>query len=182
MTEKPAPSGDLRDQIREALTREHYRRARERIEASPEEHCAAFADAVLPIIEGLPNRGYCEHCGRGDCAPTAEQYHQLTQRAEQAERERDEYRERFTNQITAGSELVEKLQQAEAAVRRVRGVHNGGSAENTVLCVACCEVLPCPTLRALDAEQPEETPRRLTEQQGGIPNDAYTADDYPKGM
>ena len=28
----------------------------------------------------------------------------------------------------------------------------------------------------------EETPRRLTEQQGGIPNDAYTADDYPKGM
>jgi hypothetical protein len=38
---------DLRTRLHTALTREHYRRSRERIEASPEEHCAAFTDVVL---------------------------------------------------------------------------------------------------------------------------------------
>lgn len=34
----------------------------------------------------------------------------------------------------------------------------------------------------VEAIDRRESPRRLTEQEGGIPNDAYTADDYPKGM
>lgn len=34
-------------------------------------------------------RGYCPHCGRGDCAPTAAEYEQLRQRAEIAEVQRD---------------------------------------------------------------------------------------------
>jgi hypothetical protein len=50
------PSGDLRNQLAEALTREHYRRAHERIEVSVEEHCAGFADAVMPVIEPLAGR------------------------------------------------------------------------------------------------------------------------------
>lgn len=47
---------ELRDQLIEALTREHSRRARERIEASPEEHCAAFADVVLPVVAAMVER------------------------------------------------------------------------------------------------------------------------------
>jgi hypothetical protein len=42
--------GGLRDQLVEALTREHYHRAHERVEASPEEHSAAMADAALAVV------------------------------------------------------------------------------------------------------------------------------------
>lgn len=39
------------------------------------------------------------------------------------------------------------------------------------------------TLRSFaDRIERVRTPRRLTEQDGGIPNDAYTAADHPKGM
>lgn len=44
--------GSRRERITAALLSEHYRRARERIVASPEEHCAAMADAVLDAIDG----------------------------------------------------------------------------------------------------------------------------------
>lgn len=43
----------LRDRIHTALTTEHYRRAQERIEASPEDHCAGFTNAVMPIVQPL---------------------------------------------------------------------------------------------------------------------------------
>ncbi|MGN7136795.1 hypothetical protein [Streptomyces pseudogriseolus] len=46
----PATNHDLREQIAAALTAEHYRRAEARIAASPEEHCAAMADAVLAVL------------------------------------------------------------------------------------------------------------------------------------
>lgn len=42
---------DLRQRISDALIREHHRRAAERIEASPEQHQAAFADIVMAIIQ-----------------------------------------------------------------------------------------------------------------------------------
>lgn len=42
-------SDDLRDRYARALTAEHYRRARAQIVASPEEHSAAMADAVLAV-------------------------------------------------------------------------------------------------------------------------------------
>lgn len=46
----PAPvDDDYRQQLVAALIAEHTRRAREQVVASPEEHCAAFADAVLGI-------------------------------------------------------------------------------------------------------------------------------------
>jgi rubrerythrin len=47
-------SNDLRARLHDALTREHYRRARERIDASPEDHCAAFTDVVLAALAGDP--------------------------------------------------------------------------------------------------------------------------------
>ena len=40
----------LRERLHDALTREHYRRARERIEASPEDHCAALTDVALAAL------------------------------------------------------------------------------------------------------------------------------------
>lgn len=43
---------NLRDRMAEAITREHYRRAEQRIEASPEEHGRAFADAAADILRG----------------------------------------------------------------------------------------------------------------------------------
>lgn len=42
-------------------------------------------DAVLDLIETFADRGYCEHCGRGDCSPSADQYYRQYQRADQAE-------------------------------------------------------------------------------------------------
>ncbi|MFC9429286.1 hypothetical protein [Streptomyces sp. NPDC056987] len=46
-----APPDELRRTITEALTAEHYRRAQEQIVDSPEGHCAAFADVVMPIVQ-----------------------------------------------------------------------------------------------------------------------------------
>ena len=83
------PTADLRERLAEALTREHYRRARERIEASLEEHCAAFADAVLSVVE----------------AETAA----LRQRAEEAERERDEALAAVQRVRTLGQNLADGL-------------------------------------------------------------------------
>jgi hypothetical protein len=51
-----------------------------------------LAAALMNLIEGLPNRGYCEHCGRGDCTPTAAQWDEQRQRAEEAERRAMAYR------------------------------------------------------------------------------------------
>lgn len=46
----PTPAADrLRARYETALTREHYRRARLRIVASPEEHCAAMADVIMTV-------------------------------------------------------------------------------------------------------------------------------------
>jgi len=58
-TTTPLPSVDraaLRDRIAEALTAEHYRRAEARIVASPEEHCAGMADAVLAVLPAPADR------------------------------------------------------------------------------------------------------------------------------
>jgi len=80
----PEPTGDLRERLREALTREHYRRAREQIEASPEEHAAAFADAVLPVVED-------ETAALRSALKDAEREREThRKRAEEAERQRDE--------------------------------------------------------------------------------------------
>lgn len=77
---------DLAQRIAEALTREHYRRAAERIEASPEEHQAAFADVVMgvvqPVLDRLTEDLRIEQCA---AARLARLYQHHKQRAEQAE-------------------------------------------------------------------------------------------------
>lgn len=44
------------ERMAEAITREHYRRAEQRIEASPEEHGRAFADAAMAAIQAEPDQ------------------------------------------------------------------------------------------------------------------------------
>jgi hypothetical protein len=131
----------LRDRIADALTREHYRRARERIEASPEDHCAAFADAVMPIVEDA----IAQYRMQVDDPDSL-----LTQLAQARDAIADERRGRLA---------------AEAAVRRVREM-----AENEEERVARgfgyqfggkpfpASILTRDVLAALDAEQPKETP------------------------
>lgn len=50
MPDNTSRTGDLRDLLTDALTREHYRRARARIEASPEGHSAAMADVAVAAL------------------------------------------------------------------------------------------------------------------------------------
>lgn len=50
------PEGErayLHRQLTRALTAEHQRRAREKLVCSPEDHCAGFADAAMPVLEQL---------------------------------------------------------------------------------------------------------------------------------
>jgi hypothetical protein len=65
-----AEGGDVLRALTQALTAEHYRRARERIVASPEEHQAAMAivglEAVADVLEA-PDSDLC------DCAPLIRQ-------------------------------------------------------------------------------------------------------------
>ena len=106
------PTADLRERLAEALTREHYRRARERIEASLEEHCAAFADAVLPVFEAETA------ALRRRIEEVEDQRDQALAWQDTAERERDDYRQRFANQMTAATELTTTLREAERKLQQ----------------------------------------------------------------
>lgn len=78
--------------------------------------------------------GYCPHCGRGDCSPTADQWAEQKQRADKA----------------------------EAAIARVRAIHAPGRdwswkpfgcehhGAHAQPCAHCGVCSPCPTLAALD--------------------------------
>lgn len=63
--------------------------------------------------------GYCPSCGRGDVAPSAEEYEQQRQRAERAETELRRYTEADSADAAAGS-YAHRAEQAEAAIARVR--------------------------------------------------------------
>ncbi|HEY9408907.1 MAG TPA: hypothetical protein VIP77_04940 [Jiangellaceae bacterium] len=138
---KPA----LRDQLVEALTREHQRRAGERIEASVEEHCAGFADAVLPLVETkAAARSAAVGSNWQDRAKAAERRAEHfeehaaqinadlgieTQRAEKAERdltaairERDRIRARLAERARVAE------QRAETAERELAALHEGETA------------------------------------------------------
>lgn len=52
--------------------------------------------AELDALKSI-GRGYCPHCGRGDCSPTAAQWYEQQQRAERVEVERDRYRATWIN-------------------------------------------------------------------------------------
>lgn len=67
-----------------------------------EQHPAARA--LLAALDDQPS-GYCPHCGRGDCAPTADQYAAIQHELKQAE---------------AGEHVRQRLQSGTMPVRRVR--------------------------------------------------------------
>jgi len=92
------PGRDLRERIAEALTSEHYRRARERIVASPEEHSAGMADAVLTVVQPELDQRDAEigelqeaaAIAHGIATERRSAAREATHRAEQAEAERDQ--------------------------------------------------------------------------------------------
>lgn len=129
----------LRDQIAEALpcpvcpaqAGEPCVRAREDNQ-QPHMSRRLRADAVMPVVEAALaalraslDRAHTMAADRPDWRPAYDRLARaLTDartRADRAERERDEYRERFTNQTTS-SELVERLGQAEAALQQARNL------------------------------------------------------------
>jgi len=96
ITEQPAavsaPAGQttLRDRIAAALTAEHYRRAEARIVASPEEHCAAMADAVLAVLPEPTDRAAVRAAALREAA---DRYALLTDQNEAYDREQGELNE-----------------------------------------------------------------------------------------
>jgi hypothetical protein len=74
-------------------------------------------------------RGYCPHCGRGDAAPTVDDWQRERDRAEQAEAKVLDYENRITWHTTCQScarildssiRETERRERAEAALARVR--------------------------------------------------------------
>lgn len=74
--------------------------------------------------------GYCPACGRGDVAPTPDEYEKQRQRAEQAEAKVADYENRITWETNCGScarildsaiRETERAERAEAALAEARG-------------------------------------------------------------
>ncbi|MCX4778138.1 hypothetical protein [Streptomyces sp. NBC_01264] len=88
--------------------------------------------------------GYCPHCGRGDCAPTADEYVASQRRAVRIQQLLDDTRDR-----------VRKIHQpALDSTWTVFGCnHDGGHSSPCAHCRSC---YPCPTITAL--QPPKETP------------------------
>lgn len=113
---------NLRDQIAKALTAEHYRRAQEQIEASPEEHQAAFADVVMAVVRAELDKRDAEI---GRLREQVSARHQtavranrvlntalddsvaLAERAEKAEAERDQLRKAVGHLLVAEGRLLD---------------------------------------------------------------------------
>lgn len=112
-------------------------------------------------------RAWCSWCTEW-CYPHAPckgcEMPALRKRCEQAEADRDALAHRLTVRADAIADERRGRLAAEAAVRRVRELHRRNA--NTGDCEHCSErdypdyavPHPCPTIAALDAEQPKETP------------------------
>lgn len=74
-------------------------------------------------------RGYCPACGRGDCAPTADQWYKQRQRADRAEAELRQYTEADSADAAAGSyagraeQAEQERDTAEATAARIRALY-----------------------------------------------------------
>ncbi len=123
-THAPAPVvGTLRDQITEAI------HATSVCEVGDPVHCGGgcrdAADAVLavPAIRDMEGeiaalrqvaRGYCPECGRGDAAPTVDDWQRERQRADQAE---ELLRVAHETSNKSEAERARAAQRAKAAIR-----------------------------------------------------------------
>ena len=88
------PTGDLRERLADAMAHAPgtvY-------QACNDDMYLRLADAVLPVVQ--------------------DETASLRQRAEEAERERDDYRQRFANQMTAATELTTTLREAERKLQQ----------------------------------------------------------------
>lgn len=92
----------------------------------------AVAEAVLAAVAD-PDAGYCPYCGRGDCAPTADDYEQAQRRAIHIQTLLDEQRDRarkdaaasraseriLQQQIDAQAREIDRLRDADRRVRQL---------------------------------------------------------------
>lgn len=140
----------LRDQLAKAL--------RGKYDSTDSRPSYRAADAVLPVVRAALDEREHDAVGTRQDADywrlRAEQAADLlaeqTQRAEQAERERNDYRDRFTNQMTAATELIEKLRQADARLAELEGALNWQTS-----CTSCARVLDSAYAETMRAEQAE---------------------------
>jgi hypothetical protein len=121
--------------------------------------------------------GYCPHCGRGDAAPTVDDWEQQRQRAEQAEAERDEAR--ATNQRL--NYRAQQLESELAAYRRAVAQWEINDRSTYV---------PLRTIAAIAkaAGRDIETPRwlmhyqRVEQAEAALARVQALADQYPAGI
>ncbi|MFE0353624.1 hypothetical protein ACFW2I_09030 [Streptomyces nigra] len=71
---------------------------------------------------GPNTRGYCPHCGRGDCAPTADEYEQQRQRAQQLAATLDDVLRHFVHKGHPGEPCLSSGWISEKTVARWRDV------------------------------------------------------------
>jgi hypothetical protein len=178
MSDATAPDAALRDQIAEALVKHACRESREKgiklssfLETVIRAGAESRADAVMPVVTAALTAARDETARQHQRAEKLQRqvmgyrgmkdvYLSERNEAYRGLIEAENIIERLCDDREAGQDVVkaalteqrERAEKAEAAVQRVRAIHNGGSPENPVLCIACCEVLPCPTLTALDRE------------------------------
>ena len=100
---------DLRDQLRAAVT------------------ALGKAETELRALRTVA-RGYCPACGRGDASPTAQQWEQQRQRADQAEARVADYEQRVTWHTTCQScarllaSGIRETERAERAEKKLTAV------------------------------------------------------------
>ncbi|MFI1472064.1 hypothetical protein [Streptomyces wuyuanensis] len=120
-------------------------------------HDVRLADttAELAVLRQVA-RGYCGACGRGDAAPTADQWNEQRQRADRAEAELSETRNALAMQEGVSADLRVEGKVRGDKLERVRRIHRSERDDlGLIECGECRTLYPCPTIAALD---PQEQP------------------------
>ena len=156
----PVSDDDLRAQIASALTAEHYRRAHEQIVASPEEHQAACADAVMDSIRPLLMDALRpEIATLTERAERAEQelaentgvLQALRRQRDEAEGKRDRYRTAWWSARIRAANMAAILENFPDAHARLRLIEDGDPDGCADWCYPCR--LDALTERAEQAER-----------------------------
>lgn len=140
----------------------------------PLDHLTSDAlDALYEQLDALQAvaRGYCPACGRGDAAPTADQWYEQRQRADQAEAKVADYENRLTWHTTCEAcarildssiRETERRERAEAALARVRkvcdSVRAAGQGHNPAVDWVVMRVLEAIDARLVNQSAPVHCP------------------------